>query len=355
MGKLTEMVYRQMVCMFSHCEVGIADFPDVMKRAGDSDVFYAKEVDSDHTGIAISSDVADDLQKKQITRMADAFIHALLSSLQDNEGYGEMQGQYELLLNRLFYSDDSRNTTYTSLLAVTLGVDLSLPRIPCIFQYSSGKSQKRTDVDDHLDSMIRGCLRQQFDGISQNILVSNSTNQVLVCPVLSVKNDSKDTLRALLSKTKSILEKQYKVNVIIGVGEPVTQIPEYRSSYRIAQIALSSCRRNHGDIVFGDECFLEFMITCLPGEILSHFLDGYLNFVGEDMKTIDALVHNTFDLYASAEELHIHRNTLITRIKKIKDGMGLNPLHCDKDRFLLILLSLYDKYPMQKVALPIPR
>ena len=56
---------------------------------------------------------------------------------------------------------------------------------------------------------------------------------------------------------------------------------------------------------------------------------------------VGILERNNYNLVASSKELYIHKNTLIFRLNKIRDFLGLNPIQNAGDRAFMDFLSYY--------------
>ena len=66
------------------------------------------------------------------------------------------------------------------------------------------------------------------------------------------------------------------------------------------------------------------------------FIDNYL-------ETIGALIENEYNLNKASDWLHVHKNTLVYRLDKIREILNMNPLSKNSDRiygmFLLLLIK----------------
>ena len=98
------------------------------------------------------------------------------------------------------------------------------------------------------------------------------------------------------------------------------------------------------NIYFVTAFLAEHLVYQLPENLFEHFFQAELSYLESNataVKTIQALVENNMDLVSSAEDLFIHRNTMVFRLNQLKKSLNLNPLHKDNDRFKLILLYHY--------------
>lgn len=130
---------------------------------------------------------------------------------------------------------------------------------------------------------------------------------------------------------KEIVEKETGIIPTIGVGQYYPNLSGLRKSYRDAKVALELGERIWGDgniyhivdvgmfvalspkISFERKCELAYQIL---GPI---FNDKSL------YKTVSVFLENDMNLTEAARKLHLHRNTLIYRLDKVKKDIGLDP------------------------------
>lgn len=130
---------------------------------------------------------------------------------------------------------------------------------------------------------------------------------------------------------KEIIEKETGITPTIGVGQYYPNLAGLRKSYRDARVALELGQKIWGEsrnyhivdvgmfialspkITFERKCELAYQIL---GPI---FNDKSL------YKTVSVFLENDMNLTEAARKLHLHRNTLIYRLDKVKKDIGLDP------------------------------
>lgn len=130
---------------------------------------------------------------------------------------------------------------------------------------------------------------------------------------------------------KEIVKKEIDIEPTIGVGQYYPGLAGLRKSFSDAKVALELGEKIWGggkvyhivdvgmlvalskDINFERKCELAFQIM---NEI---FADDSL------YKTVNLFLENDMNLTEAAKKLHLHRNTLIYRLDKIKKSIGLDP------------------------------
>ena len=133
----------------------------------------------------------------------------------------------------------------------------------------------------------------------------------------------------------------------IGVGRPNSGIKGYRQSFldalhsvRVAE-RLSSAKR----VLYYYENHIFRLLESVPDYVRNIFITNQI-----EGKSIDPVLLDTLQTYfamnrhlnETAAALYIHRNTLLFRLKKIKEKLGLDPQNFHDSVALQVLLYLQD-------------
>ncbi|MGJ9457946.1 CdaR family transcriptional regulator [Oceanobacillus sp. CF4.6] len=114
----------------------------------------------------------------------------------------------------------------------------------------------------------------------------------------------------------------------IGVGETGFGLPGIRNSYMLAKQALSFAERDQR-ISNSADWELERLIAAIDENEYKRVSTGYeqslLNLDEIYLETIDIFLHMNLSIKKTAEDLHVHRNTLIYRLDQIYKKVGLEP------------------------------
>ncbi|MBS4206526.1 sugar diacid recognition domain-containing protein [Bacillus sp. FJAT-50079] len=119
--------------------------------------------------------------------------------------------------------------------------------------------------------------------------------------------------------------------VKIGVSNPQNGIQGYRLGYFQSQTSLAIMKKLETERKISniDEWGIIQYIYKIPEEarntLVDHLVkkDGYLD--SELSNTLESFFKNNKSIAETASELHIHRNTLLYRLEKIKQILGLDP------------------------------
>lgn len=227
----------------------------------------------------------------------------------------------------------------TSLWVKEMGLNLSWSHTALQFSWDSESPPSRR----RLESLINGEISRTKSKIIINPISSN-----VVCffqtPVTS------DRPSEAIEFAQIILQKAYMefpdANLRCGIGSPADSIEEWRGSFRQASQALDMALKlkESKPLYYHDLSVYRLLIqledepdlTKLYRENLGKLLSQNKNH--DLISTLDAFFENNQNLTETAKSLFIHRNTLLHRMKRIREISGLdldNP-----DTRLAVQLSL---------------
>ena len=142
-------------------------------------------------------------------------------------------------------------------------------------------------------------------------------------------------------------QSQFGFSVQATAGTFYPRVDGMKNSYEEAAFLQNQYRylHNHDQEVLFLDCYIyEYLNSLLP----KHFLDNafqHINAVVDRypllLETITALSKNDTNLTFCANDLHLHRNTLLMRYAHLKERLGMDPVHRDTDRLNLRSYALY--------------
>ena len=136
----------------------------------------------------------------------------------------------------------------------------------------------------------------------------------------------------------------------IAYGTIVNELKEVSRSYKEARMALDV-----GKIFFGEKDVIAYsslgigrLIYQLPIPLCKMFIKEIFenkspdDFDEETLVTIDKFFENSLNVSETSRQLYIHRNTLVYRLKQIKDCLELDINNNEISRELLAFMIMYD-------------
>lgn len=217
-----------------------------------------------------------------------------------------------------------------------LGLNLNVIRRCILIQTKSD-----TVMEPNLWFVIQGYFeKMEID----NIIVRWGNNRFIV---LQESNNAITESRILyyLEKLLTIVKEKFNINILIGIGNPVSAEFIYQS-YEEAKRALAATNVNK-PIVFESELKLEICLQDITNHTKNLYVErtiGQLLEHEELIETLKAFIECNASLKNTAELMHVHINTLHYRLKKIEELTTLNPKKF-KDLVTLYLAMMFlDNY-----------
>lgn len=124
---------------------------------------------------------------------------------------------------------------------------------------------------------------------------------------------------------------------------PFDKLKDFRESYLDCDLALKVSDRNK-EIVSYAQLETKVLIHRLNQQLSKRFAKRILEKVNEEnIKTLKAFLNHNLHIQKTAEELFIHRNTLIYRLNKISEQTGLDPRKFEDALSLQIAIWIYEQ------------
>ncbi|MEO4054432.1 sugar diacid recognition domain-containing protein [Solibacillus sp. CAU 1738] len=163
--------------------------------------------------------------------------------------------------------------------------------------------------------------------------------------VLLVPKVTRAHLEETLISFNRKLEKLFKDDIFIGVGN-TQSFYQLKDSFKQATIALSAVTKNK-TIVFEEDLKLELLLADLEEQKVRNFLSRTIGpILREDelILNLEMWLKCNESLQDIADALHIHKNTLKYRLKKIEKLLNFDINNNEHKVELMIAISLYRKY-----------
>ena len=101
-----------------------------------------------------------------------------------------------------------------------------------------------------------------------------------------------------------------------------------------------------GEVVFFYDHMNEYIQQIAPMQELRSAYHIYEKRLPEKMRrslieTALTLQKHNFNFARAAEELYVHKNTLVYRYNQIRELMGIDPVNSGEDRMLLVAFAVY--------------
>lgn len=163
------------------------------------------------------------------------------------------------------------------------------------------------------------------------------------------QNHVRDEMLAAFDFLTAKLE-QINMSCIIGIGTLRDSLQGYRESFQEANRCVSLAMRfpqNHATSV--NDWHLLNLIYQLPQPVIRSFLNQYFSnceeLKDELVETINVYFGNSCAVQKTADDLNIHKNTLLYRFRRVKEIVGLDPQDFRDGVILELWLHIRKLYP----------
>lgn len=171
---------------------------------------------------------------------------------------------------------------------------------------------------------------------------------VILKPVESTNPNPLNTLKQLTEAGHSLhrLLKEPQQKPTVGVGQFYSDLGGMRKSYQDASLALMVGSKvwGPGRVYHIKQVGMFITLANIPQDRKAELAHQILHPLLRDeqlYKTVRLFLDSGLNLTAAAQNLHIHRNTLIYRLDKTKKLIGLDPRHFDDALQIKLGLMFY--------------
>jgi carbohydrate diacid regulator len=193
--------------------------------------------------------------------------------------------------------------------------------------------EKMMRFEEHVSETIKK-LKQSFDGNDQNVVVYFSHNLFLILKgIRGDKVTTENSVKFFSAKGKYIYDTLTQITehkVTVGVGQYYSNIKGLKKSFQDAKLALEIGSKIWGDGGVYHILDVGIFVSLSPishqrkAELAIQLLKPLTD--NEELsKTVEAFLGSGMNLTVAANKLHVHRNTLIYRLDKVKQVIGLDP------------------------------
>jgi carbohydrate diacid regulator len=290
----------------------------------------------------------------------------------------ELMMHQSLLLEQLPYQEERLDKFMYDLLASNqpldepqlaaearlFDIDISQPRIAIVL-YIEDPVLTGEEVNDGDDREVR-ITRYKF-GINRglNSYYTSSTNNIIsylghnIFCILkdlnggdTVLEDSLDRFKKSIPTIYTIFRSELKQPTTVGVGNYHPGVTGLRQSYQeaLSAIELGTQNWDSNRVYHIDDFGVVAPLLSGIDENNIYFSRELLEKLGENegiIQTLEEFFSNNMGLTQTADQLGIHRNTLVYRLDRIAETLGLDPRNFD-DAVQIKLAILFNKFVEQE-------
>lgn len=178
----------------------------------------------------------------------------------------------------------------------------------------------------------------------QDIVSYLGNGQFIIIKSFSDKerSDKKSVLKKFFISLQKEIDDRMNLKFSAVCGAIVNSLDDIPESYEQANFLLNYTECKNNAIYFIEDYILEFLILTNKANS-KMILKNSLNIINRSSlykETITAMSKYDMNINKACDNLSTHRNTIIYRLKKIKEVLGLDPINNHKDRIKFYILSI---------------
>lgn len=236
-----------------------------------------------------------------------------------------------------------------------IGMNLEVPRRALVLDFLTERVEA-TLPEQRVLSTATSAVQSHFFLSGGIVGTVGTARLVLLTPVredVSVEQQCNEMEKTVFQLRK-LVEKHTKARFMIGIGDYSEGLEGLKRSYQESLAALEMGTRfcPGTNTHYYGQMKLEQMIVTFPQEKGEAFVKAILGpLLGEDndpsrpsqlLETLEVYLDRGLNVKCASEKLYVHRNTLMHRLKRIEQKIGLKP-YVFEDAFKLRLAVLLSR------------
>lgn len=212
-----------------------------------------------------------------------------------------------------------------------LNIDLEGSFFVAEFAFASENGESGWENDDSLAAgrNVKSMIRAEFSRyIKQDILILPQAGSILA--LIPDKDAEESHIKEIFVRIVDRAQREYRINLMIGVGNSRAYLDEVKNSRNEASAALRAAEVSglKGQIFFYRDQGIYTLISHVDdSRILDAYVDEKIGKLLQADELNDGNLHETLENYLNcscnakktAEAMFLHRNTLNYRLKKIRE------------------------------------
>ncbi|SFF73190.1 transcriptional regulator, CdaR family [Halobacillus alkaliphilus] len=241
------------------------------------------------------------------------------------------------------------------------GINIYKSRVAVLLEMSGfqeywHKRIEKSDVDvkeelnlQRYRRALESLISQHFPEKNEHVLIPNgSSSYMLLLSVDEHKENQKqkNLITYRIKEIQQALEVTYKQKSVAGVGSLCGSPGELWRSVEEAERALRFGVDHQRPLYYFEDLGVEAFMYDLSESFRQDFIQrklrpSQLKLIPDCLHTLEIFYKNNGSIKDTAEVLHIHKNTLQYRIKKIGEVTGYDPRNINDSTLIQIALAFY--------------
>ena len=216
------------------------------------------------------------------------------------------------------------------------GYSFNINRMVCLIKIEKNNDYDMKKISESILNKIK--LIKYFS--NQDIISHIGNGQFIIIKSLN-DNDKNKTVSLFFQ----YLRNETKIKFSVMCGCIVNSLENIHHSFEQANFLFNYIEYTNNNIYFIEDYMLEYIILNEGYFSSSMILKNTLDIINKNLifkETIITITKYDLNINKTCEKLSIHRNTVLHRMKKIKEILGLDPIknHTDRIKFYIIAALL---------------
>ena len=274
-----------------------------------------------------------------IAKLVRELLQVYITQARKNQEKSQLEQLRNGFLYEWLFNPNAEDTPDFAERGLALGIRVHDAWSVCLFSLNGQgeqSSQAFESIERHVQRILDGeGNHEQSMRIGESLVVMLAEADTAVC-------------RTRLQRLQGQLEEAYGARMPSGVGRSGTMPKQIRQSMRDAKVACRMSGRNAERPVYRyDELNLEILVDVLPHKEKQRlFQQTFGAFSQEELEQAMEMlrIYTRFNgsIYQTAEQMHIHKNSLQYRLNRLAAKTGYTPQNIAQMSYLYILLLIYD-------------
>lgn len=226
--------------------------------------------------------------------------------------------------------------------AQKLRIDINVPRVVFLIESSIERDNSSMEI-------LKGMFTQQYG----DYLTAVDEKNIILIKQVEQGNQVEDFLE-IADSIVGIMNTEAMVKVRVSFGTMVSELKDVSKSYKEAKLALDVGKIFYvgQEVISYNRLGIGRLIFQLPENLCRIFMqeifrnEAEIDLDDDNIKIIEKFFENTLNVSQTAEQLYMHRNTIMYRLEKVEKATGLNLRNFDDALTFKIamMVSNYIKY-----------
>ncbi|MFC0524723.1 CdaR family transcriptional regulator [Pontibacillus salicampi] len=233
-----------------------------------------------------------------------------------------------------------------------VAVILELPALQEVFyeNFTNATLDVREEVKlQRFRRDIERLIQQHFPEPNDHVLLPYGSSRYYILLSVNGRIDSKarkEKITYRMNKIQEGLFHTYHQPSVVGIGRLCLSPPSMKYSVEEAKRALRYAVDHSKPLFYFEDLGIESFLYDISPSVRADFLErilkpAELTKIPSILETLEVFYHNNGSITETADKLHVHKNTLQYRLKKVAAITGYDPRQLKDSTLLQIALSFY--------------